>query len=270
MPTAITAEFPIPSSPIEFEDLVWHIMRRNWNDPYAKRFGSSGQPQQGVDVYGHDYGNGGILVGVQCKRYEAGKFTRKLMNEEIIKAQKFDPPLSMYVFATTNKRDASIQHEVLLINQEGKAENKFTIDILFWEDLCSLMADPANRDILEKFYGLWPTATIDSDIELIKFYSVCLDRPAFKDVVTPIRNLVPFAEAIKDTLTAINAGLLFDRETRNVIARAKGKSYLTNPNWREALNEIEDHLNFIRKATQPLLVKTDFEPQEEELILFNG
>ena len=35
-----------------FEDIVWDIYTRKWNDPDAQRYGRTGQPQQGVDVYG--------------------------------------------------------------------------------------------------------------------------------------------------------------------------------------------------------------------------
>ena len=63
------------------------------------------------------------------------------------------PALEKYVFATTNKRNANLQKEILLINKERKKNNQFTIDILFWEDLCSILADPGNSDLLEKFYG---------------------------------------------------------------------------------------------------------------------
>jgi hypothetical protein len=153
MPTPVSIEYPIPSSWDEFEDLAWEIISRKWNDPGAQRYGRSGQAQQGVDIYGFDRAGDGLFAGVQCKRYEAGRFTRKIIEEEIGKAENFQPPLEKFIFATTNRRDAGIQETARLINQDRKAAGKFPIDIFFWEDLCSQLADPQNRDLLEKFYG---------------------------------------------------------------------------------------------------------------------
>ena len=91
MPTPISRDYPIPSSWDEFEHMVWELLQRKWNDPEAHRFGSSGDEQHGVDVYGTDHAGDHLFVGVQCKRYESGKFNRKVIEEEILKAEEFDP-----------------------------------------------------------------------------------------------------------------------------------------------------------------------------------
>src|SRR3989337_2452037 len=148
MPIPSTSEFPIPKSWDEFEDIVWEVFRRLWGDPAAKRYGRSGQAQQGVDSYGRDKARDNALVGVQCKRYATGQFTRQVLEGEIAKAEAFQPPLDRYIIATTDKRDAPLQEAVRLINQERGAAGKFTVDIWVLEGGCSALAGPANAGLL--------------------------------------------------------------------------------------------------------------------------
>jgi hypothetical protein len=65
VPTPISIEFPVPGAWDEFEYLVWELLRRKWNDPDAHRFGSPGEPQYGVDVYGTDHAGDHLFTGVQ-------------------------------------------------------------------------------------------------------------------------------------------------------------------------------------------------------------
>ena len=112
MPHIPQGELPVPNSSDEFEDIVWDVYSRRWKDPSAKRYGSSGQAQQGVDIYGRPAGLAGKYVGVQCKRYRDGKLTRAKVEEEIAKAEEFSPTLAEYIIATTEHRDAKLQEAV--------------------------------------------------------------------------------------------------------------------------------------------------------------
>jgi hypothetical protein len=161
MPTRETAEYPKPKDAYEFEDIVWDIFKRKWNDPQAQRYGSSGQKQQGVDVYGQPQEYVGGTVGVQCKRYD--KLDRKVIYEEITKAEEFRPPLAHYIIATTMSRDSDLQVAIRLINQERKYQNKFTVEIQFWEDLTKELAKDENQDLLRKHFPNWCWQT--SEIE---------------------------------------------------------------------------------------------------------
>jgi hypothetical protein len=153
MPTRETAEYPKPKDAYEFEDIVWDIFKRKWNDPNAKRYGSSGDPQQGVDVYGQPMEYGGGTVGMQCKRYN--KLDKKIVIEEITKAEEFIPPLSHYIIATTASRDSRLQEAIRLINLERKSQEKFTVEIQFWEDLTKELAKDENQDLLRKHFPTW-------------------------------------------------------------------------------------------------------------------
>jgi hypothetical protein len=168
MPTVAQADFPPPKSWDKFKDIVADLYKRIWRDPAATRYGRSGQPQQGVDIYGQPQGVDGGYVGIQCKRYHVGKLKRSHVDKEIAKAEKFRPPLAEYIIATTDRRDAKLQEAVREINKERQAAAKFPVYIVFWDDLCSLLADPDKRDILLKHYGEWLTeirAAIPCDAE---------------------------------------------------------------------------------------------------------
>ena len=155
MPTIPQSEIPRPKSWDEFEDIVADLYGRAWNDPNTRRYGRTGQPQQGVDVYGCPIHLGGRYAGVQCKRYDEGALTRAIVEGEIAKAEEFSPPLAEYTIATTERRDARLQQAVREISQERQSVGKFSVHIAFWEDLCSLLAHPDNRDLLRKHYGDW-------------------------------------------------------------------------------------------------------------------
>jgi len=155
MPTIPQSELPIPKSWDEFEDIVADLYGRVWNDPNTRRYGRTGQPQQGVDVYGCPTHLGGRYAGVQCKRYDEGALTRAIVEGEIAKAEEFSPPLAEYTIATTERRDARLQLAVREISQERRSAGKFPVHIAFWEDLCSLLGHPNNRDLLRKHYGDW-------------------------------------------------------------------------------------------------------------------
>jgi hypothetical protein len=59
MPTPTTWIYPKPQNWDEFEDIVWDLFRRNWQDEDAQRYDRSGQEQHGIDVYGRPKEMGG-------------------------------------------------------------------------------------------------------------------------------------------------------------------------------------------------------------------
>lgn len=160
MPTIPQSELPRPKSWDEFEDIVWDLFARAWNDPNAQRYGRSGQTQQGVDIYGRPPHLEGRYAGVQCKLCEPGKLTRPLIEAEIAKAETFVPPLAEYTIATTHPRDAALQHIIRDINEEHAKKSQFVVHVVFWEDICSRLAHSNNRDLLQKHYGAWQPADL--------------------------------------------------------------------------------------------------------------
>ncbi len=154
MPTPVTSDLPKPKSWDELEDILWKIYSKKWQDPHAQRYGRSGQAQHGVDIYGQTDG-AGAYIGVQCKRYENGKLTAAIVEEEISKAEGFSSPLTEYIIATTASRDVDLQDFVRHLNEGRQAQGKFPVRIVFWEDISAFLVEPNNRDLLVEYYAEW-------------------------------------------------------------------------------------------------------------------
>jgi hypothetical protein len=144
MPTIAHSNIPPPKSWDEFEDIILSAAKLRWSSRDFFRHGRRGQSQQGVDVYGQDAE--GRHLGVQGKNTITGT-TRKDVMEEIAKAESFDPPLNALYVATTAKRDANIQSVVRNISASRQRDNKFSVGILFWDDIVQDLA----RDEAELF-----------------------------------------------------------------------------------------------------------------------
>lgn len=120
-------------------------------------------------------------------------------------------------------------------------EVRYTVDILNeWKRL-------SERAALLEVEGVASESetTENSDVERIRFYSQCLDRPAFQDPFMQEGSMEALDRAIEDTTTAINAGCLRSRDGA-VLTQAKGKLYLSNRKWRGKMDVIVDLLRAIR------------------------
>ncbi len=120
-------------------------------------------------------------------------------------------------------------------------EVRYTVDILNeWKRL-------SERAALLEIEGTASDSetTQNNDVECIRFYSQCLDRPAFQDPFMQEGSMEAFDRALEDTITAINTGCLRSRDG-GVLTQAKGKSYLSNRKWREKMDVIVDLLRAIR------------------------
>ncbi len=120
-------------------------------------------------------------------------------------------------------------------------EQRYTADLLLdWKKLSEQAA-------LLEVENLSPPSESSrvKDAELLRFYSQCFDRPAFQDSFEREGSMEAFDRAIADTITAINTGALRARDG-TILAQAKGKSYLSNPEWREKMDTIVDLLRAIR------------------------
>lgn len=147
MPTLSNMNLPTPKSWEEFEEITIDALRIKWDNPDLKRHGRSGQPQNGVDIYGDNYHF--QFVGVQCKKYDL-KLTKKTIEIEIDKAEKFTPEIEVFYIATSYLSDVTLQKEVRLISKERKRLGKFPVDILFWNDIVQELV--TNEKIFKKHY----------------------------------------------------------------------------------------------------------------------
>ncbi|EOV0863713.1 hypothetical protein ACSTKZ_22640 [Vibrio parahaemolyticus] len=126
-----TAHIVKPKSWEEFEQISRDAMGLRWNNPDLIMHGRPGQAQDGVDVYGQNHLG---LVGIQCKNTLNG-VSNKVITDEVEKAEGFSETLSQLYIATSAPRDKNTQQFVLKLTQERKKENKFGVQVLFWEDI---------------------------------------------------------------------------------------------------------------------------------------
>lgn len=113
---------------------------------------------------------------------------------------------------------------------------KYTTDVLYdWKYRSEQMAAEAIETAAT-------AAVKNEDVALIRFYVQCMDRPA---LLEPMRllvrkhdpNLLDFESAIRDTVVALNTGVLRTRDG-DIIKVAEGKSGLSNREWYHKLCDV--------------------------------
>ena len=183
MPTTTMSRLPPPTSWDEFEYLCKSSFSLRWTNPNLDIHGRQGQKQCGVDIYGLDSSK--KFVGIQCKN-TTSTISRKLIEDEILKAEQFTPPLAALYIATTADRDVNIQNFARQLSEKRKTENKFPVSVVFWSDIVhDLSKDDAvirqhfpqyfsfsslTRDQLERQKDI---DNISKLIEVIDFSSTC-------------------------------------------------------------------------------------------------
>ncbi|WP_116870100.1 hypothetical protein [Vibrio splendidus] len=132
MPTTTTSRLPPPTSWDEFEDVCKSSFSLRWANPNLARHGRQGQKQDGVDIYGVDSLQN--FVGIQCKN-TISTISQQLIENEILKAEQFNPQLNALYIATTADRDVHIQAFSRMLSEERRTQNKFPVDVIFWPDI---------------------------------------------------------------------------------------------------------------------------------------
>ena len=137
----------MPKSWDEFEDISADIIKKFWRSDYITRNGRSGQRQNGVDIFGKPSKFKGDYCGVQCKNKN---MTITEIKEEIIKAENFKPSLKEFIFSIGSERDVGLQEEIRILDSERIKEDKFSVQALFWEDICLILSE--YPDLMEKHF----------------------------------------------------------------------------------------------------------------------
>ncbi|WP_416463779.1 PIN domain-containing protein [Sphingomonas sp. VDB2] len=150
--SVISRELPAPKNWQEFENLTFDIYRRLWKTNDAQLHGRQGQPQAGVDVYGTDRVEQ-KYTGVQCKGKDGdlrAVVTETELRNEVAKARTFQPPLDVFILATTAPNDQAIQGIARQISLEHGRLGLFEVRVTGWTTLRSFVAD--DPDVLLKYY----------------------------------------------------------------------------------------------------------------------
>jgi hypothetical protein len=142
-----------PKSWETFEDLCLALFKCVWHDPLAQKNGRRGQPQHGVDVFGSPTGRATSFFGVQCKGKDQGLGSQVTVGEletELAKADRFQPALAYWVFATTAPTDVALQEAARKLSLDRTLRGHFPLTVLGWGDLQALLIE--HRSAFEQFY----------------------------------------------------------------------------------------------------------------------
>ena len=147
-----------PVNWFDFEELCLKLWGQLWKIPNEIDFNSTNsQGQDGVDIYGIPKGHKNYY-GIQCKNFqeikksgEKNKITKRIIDSEIENAERFQPSLEHYIIATTLGKDKEIEEYVRKINKQRIADNKFTIQICFWDYITQALYD--HIDVYNWYYN---------------------------------------------------------------------------------------------------------------------
>jgi hypothetical protein len=140
-----------PPSWDKFEEICADLFSRIWNDPQVVRYGTKGQSQDGIDIYGVD---DGAPSGVQCKGkrdWPPTKLTISEIDEEVEKAKAFSPKLTTYIIVTTAENDARLTDRANTITAEHERSGLFRITVYGWSELVRRLND--YPDLLKKHFS---------------------------------------------------------------------------------------------------------------------
>jgi len=142
-----------PKSSETFEDLCHRLFKAIFRDPLTQKHGRRGQAQHGVDIYGTPEHRPGTYWGVQCKtkRSDLGSvLSVEELNQEVAKAEHFEPPLERWILATTSPVDAELQSEARRLSTIRTAAGRFAVDVLGWGEISELLC--THKEVLAEFY----------------------------------------------------------------------------------------------------------------------
>jgi len=122
---------PPPTDPRVFEDLCLDLFGELWNDPGIQKFGSPGQQQAGIDIFGRA---GDRWIGVQCKVLNR-QLSMKALEVEVRKAKTFRLGIQTFILATTGPRDPRVYEYARALSDED-----LEIQIWAWEDIAEALA----------------------------------------------------------------------------------------------------------------------------------
>jgi len=152
MPTPASTPLSPPKYWQEFQTLCRDLWSEIWDDSNTQENGRQGQPQAGVDVFGHLKQISG-WGGVQCKQKDNLADANLSVGElktEVDKAKNFRPPLKEFIVATTGPRDAKIQEEARRITALHLERGFFTVHVWSWEDIEVELTNYPH--LLQKYY----------------------------------------------------------------------------------------------------------------------
>lgn len=119
-----SCKYPCPQNWNDFEDIIFHIYQMQNPGIISYRYGRSGQNQSGIDILVQDAQN----TVIQCKNFTiTTQDIDDIYNTIYFKYQNcFNT--SHIIIANAGLRDITLQNY---------ARNKKTVELWFWDDICS-------------------------------------------------------------------------------------------------------------------------------------
>jgi tetratricopeptide (TPR) repeat protein len=186
----------------DFERLSYDMYSRRWQTNDAEMHGRQGQPQAGVDIYGHDRREN-KFVGVQCKGKDqtyGEPLTATELRDEVEKAKNFSPKLDVFVLATTAPNDVKIQEVARSITEAHAMQGLFEVRVQGWQTLQQWLTDYA--DLLTKYFpDLFPPSEILGGIER----GIAVTREESANTRTELADIRAFLTAQADPPAASDA-----------------------------------------------------------------
>jgi hypothetical protein len=152
-----------PPSWDKFEEICADLFSKIWDDPEVVRYGTGGQAQNGIDIYGrHD----GAHVGVQCKGrrdWPPTKLSITDIDEEVEKAKAFIPALKSYIIVTTAENDVHTTDRANLISVENESRGLFRVTVYGWTELVRRLN--TYPDLLKKHFATFTVRGLEEKID---------------------------------------------------------------------------------------------------------
>lgn len=134
-------DYPHPGNDDEFEEFCLRFYRHSLERSALARYGKRGERQYGIDII-DQFCSKKPRIAIQCKHHERTKtIPSKEIRDEVALAESSSYPLEHYIIATTAKKSRKAQDTVVQLNERSADARKFTVEIHFWEDISSRLAE---------------------------------------------------------------------------------------------------------------------------------
>lgn len=168
-------KIPQPQNWQDFETLCKKLWSAEW-EIFLKKNGRNGQGQDGVDIYGAPEGKGGFF-GIQCKLKGAKEvIDEEEINEEVSKAENFEPKLKHFLIAASSCKDVKIEKFVRNLSISRVSDGKFSVEIFCWEDIEAL---------IREHYHVYQWYMQNLSVERSHSVRVCFDDDAIETTISP-------------------------------------------------------------------------------------
>lgn len=187
-----TSRIAKPNTEQDFESLCAHVLGKKFNCTLPSMYGRKGQSQHGLDilVYENDNIDPSNRIGIQCKHVQNLTFngaSGDSVVKEVNKADLGKQNIRSLIIITSLDSNQKLTDEVNNLSDQRIQEGKFSIQIVFWNDICNYINyDPQ----LSTFYR--------QDPEILDLF--------FKEIDDLIKD-----EKYKTALTKLNSNEFIDQ-----------------------------------------------------------